>query len=264
MKNLKELEKYFNFIKDEDTKNTVKRVYDKVNYVKKNYNPIMTEFINPYIVGLCIPIINNNDIKLKLFPSFDYSERKVLILYPEYFEDINENDFITAIKIKNKSKFKKLTHKDYLGSIMSLGIDRSKIGDIYVNDYFADVVIHKDICDYILYNLDQIGHNKIEIQEIDLENIDYRESEHEILNIISSSLRLDSIVKNIVNKSREISCNMIKSKLIKVNFTICDKTIYQICENDIISISKYGRYRISKCNDTTKSGRFKVEVKHYI
>ncbi len=261
---MKNFDKYYDFIKDEDTKNSVRKIADKANYVSKNYMAAVTEFTNPYVADLCIPIIKNYNIKYKPFPSFLHGERKVFILYPEFLEDIDVNEFVTALRIFNKSKFKKLNHKDYLGSLMSLGIDRNKTGDIYVYDDYADIILHEDISDYIMYNLDKIGHNKIEVEKIKIDDVNFKEQEHVILNITSSSMRLDNIVKHITNTSRETASNMVKSGNIKVNWQVEERTARELLENDMISVSRYGRFKIYRHNGLTKSGKNKIEIKHYV
>lgn len=261
---MKNFEKYYDFIKDEETKNSVRRIAEKALQANKKFVAAVTEFTNPYIAELSLPTIKNYDIKFEIFPSFEYSERKVFVLYPEYLESIEKNEFIAGIRVYNRSKFKKLSHKDYLGALMSLGIARNKIGDIYVYDNYADIVLHNDISDYILYNLDKIGHNKIEAEKISLDEINYKEQEHVIMNITSSSLRIDNIVKHITNKSRETASGMVKSGNVKINWQVEERISSEVKENDMISISRYGRYKISGFFGLTKSGKLKIEIKHYI
>ncbi|WMJ75989.1 MULTISPECIES: RNA-binding protein [unclassified Sedimentibacter] len=261
---MKNFEKYYDFIKDEETRNSVRRIAEKSLHVSKKFVVAVTEFTNPYIAELSLPTIKNYDIKFEIFPSFEYSERKVFVLYPDYLDNIEKNEFVTGIRIYNRSKFKKLNHKDYLGALMSLGIARNKTGDIYVYDNYADIVLHNDISDYILYNLDKIGHNKIEAEKISLDEINYKEQEHVIMNITSSSLRIDNIVKHITNKSREAASGMIKSGNVKINWQVEERVSSEVKENDMISISRYGRYKISGLFGLTKSGKLKIEIKHYI
>jgi len=261
---MKNLDKYYDFIRDEETKNTVKKISDKALYVNKNYIPVTTEFINPYVAELSVPILNIIDVKFEIFPSYEYCERKVLILFPEFCGQIDVNDFISALRIKNKSKFKILCHKDYLGSIMSLGIDRNKTGDIYVYEDYADLIVHSDIIDYLVYNLETIGKNKIEIEKINISDVHFKEQEHQLLNINCSSMRLDNIIKHLTNKSRDIAGDIVKSKNVKINWQVIDKVSHLTEEGDLISISKFGRFKISKILGQTKSGKYKIEIKHYI
>lgn len=257
-------EKYYEFIRDDETKSSVKKISDKISYVIKNYTSAITEFINPYVAELSFPILNSFDIKFELFPSYEHCERKVFILYPDFFDKPDCNEFLAGLRIINKSKFKVLNHKDYLGSIMSLGIDRNKTGDIYVYDEFADIVIHNDIADYVIYNLEKIGTNKIEIEKIKISDISYKEQQYIVMNINSSSMRLDNILKHIINKSRETAVNIIKSGDVKVNYQVDDKVSRIIEEGNMLSVSKYGRFKISKNLGTTKSGKYKIEIKHYV
>lgn len=261
---MKNREKCYDFIRDDETKNIVKKLSDKAFYASKNFIIVTTEFINPYVAELVLPIINSFDIKFEIFPSYQHCERKVLVLFPEFWEPVDYNEYIVGLRIKNKSKFKMLSHKDYLGSIMSLGIDRNKTGDIYVYDDYADIIVHSDIADYIISNLDIIGRNKIAIEKINVSEVNFKEQEHILLNINSSSMRLDNIVKHIINKSRDFASDVIKSGDVKINWQVVDKVSNTVEEGDMISISKYGRFRISKCMGTTKSGKNKIEVKHYI
>lgn len=261
---MKDFDKYYDFIKDDETKNSVRKIADKILYVNKNYTTAVTEFTNPYVAELCLPIIKNYDVKFEIFPSFEHGERKVFVLYPDYLETIDKGEFITGLRVNNRSKFKMLNHKDYLGALMSLGVDRNKTGDIFVYENYADIVLHSDISDYILYNLDKIGHNKIEVEKIKADNVNFKEQEHVIINITSSSMRIDNIVKHIINKSREISSEMVRASNVKVNWQVEEKISAEIKENDMISISRYGRYKISKLSGLTKSGKYKVEIKHYV
>lgn len=259
---MKNFEKYYDFIKDEETKNEVKKIDDKAKYVSKNFISVTSDFINPYVADISVPVINNYDIKFGLFPSYEYGERKVFILYPDFIDIIDEDEFIVGLRIRNKSKFKKLNHKDYLGAIMSLGIDRNKTGDIYVYDDYADVLIHKDISDYIFYNLEKIWHNKIEIEIIKIDDVNYKEQEYELLNIVSSSLRLDNVVKHLMNKSREIASDIIRGENVKINWQVEDRISTLLEENDLLSIKRYGRFKIQAIS-TNKNGKYRLEVKRY-
>lgn len=261
---MKNFDKYYDFIRDEETKNTVRKIADKAMHVNKNYTSAITEFINPFVAELCLPLIKNFNIKYELFPSFEQGERKVFILYPDYLDSVEIGEFIVGLRINNCSKFKVLSHKDYLGALMSLGIDRNKTGDIYVYDDYADIVMHSDISDYIIYNLEKIGHNKVKAEIIDVNSVNYKEQEHEILNITSSSMRLDNIVKHITNKSREIASDMVRAGNVKINWQVEEKVATEIKEQDMISISRYGRFKISNLSGLTKSGKYKIEIKHYV
>lgn len=261
---MKDFEKYYDFIRDEETRNSVKRLSDKIKFVCKNFSPAITEFINPYVAELCMPLINYNGIKFELFPSYEHGERKVFVLYPDFYVDIDKDDYVSGLRIKNKSRFKLLSHKDYLGALMSLGIDRNKTGDIYVYEDYADIVIHRDISDYVFSNMDKIGSNKIEAEQIGIDEVRYKEQEYVFLNINTSSMRLDNIVKHVTNKSREDAALIVKSGAVKINWQPEDKVSADVKEGDMLSIKRYGRFKIIKNEGVTKSGKHRLKIKHYV
>ncbi len=260
---MKDFNKYYDFIADDETKLLVKKIADKANLVSKNCISLSTDFVNQNVIGYSIPIINSCDVNYKLFPNYEHSERKSLILYPNFTDTIDEKDYIRALRINNKSKFKELDHNNYLGSIMSLGIERSKIGDIYVHNNYADIICQADICDVILYGLEKVGNNKVEIEEININDIDYKEPDYVLLTINTTSMRLDNIVKSLINKSRDISTDIIKSGDVKVNFEVEDKVSSLLKKGDLLSIRRYGRFFIYNECGNTKSGKIKLEIKHY-
>ena len=260
---MKDFNKYYDFIADDETKLLVKKIADKANLVSKNFISLSTEFVNQNVIDYSIPIINSCEVNYKLFPNYEHSERKSLILYPSFMDVIEENEYIKALRINNKSKFRELDHNNYLGSIMSLGIDRSKIGDIYVHDNYADIICQADISDVILYGLEKVGNNKVEIDEISIKDVDFKEPDNVILTISATSMRLDNIVKAIINKSRDISADLIKSGDVKVNYVVEDKASSLLKKGDLLSIRRFGRFLIYNECGNTKSGKIKLEVKHY-
>lgn len=260
---MKDFTKYYDFITDEDTRLSVRKIADKALLASKNCSILSTDFVNQNVIDYSIPILNNFDINYKLFPNYEHSERKSLILYPSFEDNIDESQFITALRISNRSKFKELDHSNYLGSLMSLGIERSKIGDIYVHDNYADVICHADLADTIIYNLEQVGRNKVEIEKIDIEAVSYKEPEFVLLSINVSSMRLDNIVKALINKSRDTGTDLIKAGDVKLNFILEEKASTLLKKGDLLSIRRHGRFFINSENGNTKSGKIRLEVKHY-
>lgn len=260
---MKNINKYIEHINDQQAKITVKKLIDKINYVKKNYSDVVTDFMNPYEVSICLPLLENNTIQYIAYPKYEESERKVFVIFPDFYNEIKIDDYICGIRIENKSKYKSLIHKDYLGVIMSQGIERNKVGDIYVHEGYADVVIQNEITEYLLYNINKIGRNKIEIKKIKTNEINYKEQDYILLNITVSSLRLDNIVKALTKKSRDYSVNKIKVGDIQVNWKEITKTSYNINVADMISIRHYGRYKVDQIIGITKSGRHKIRIKYY-
>ncbi len=94
----------------------------------KNYDVKSTEFLNPYEVKNAVAILNStNEIKYSVDGGYEQAERSTVFIYPFYMEYEDIEDTLRFLQIEGNFKFKNISHKDYLGSILSLGIKREKL-----------------------------------------------------------------------------------------------------------------------------------------
>ena len=166
--------KLTNHIKDIDLKNKMFQIIDKANSSMKNYDVKNSDFLNPYEVKNAIDILNSNkDIKYSVDGGYDEAERSMIFIYPFYMEYEDIENTLRFIQIEGNFKFKSISHKDYLGSLMNLGIKREKVGDIIIHENFCQVIVSSDICDFISMNLEKVSRNNVKVKEISKEEIIY-------------------------------------------------------------------------------------------
>ena len=135
-----------NHLKDIDLKNKMYQIIDKANSCMRNYDVKCSDFLNPYEVKNAIDILNSNkDIKYTVDGGYDEAERSVIFMYPFYMEYEDIENTLRFIQIEGNFKFKSISHKDYLGSLMNLGIKREKVGDIIIHENFCQVIVSSDI-----------------------------------------------------------------------------------------------------------------------
>lgn len=183
-----------------------------------------------------------------------------LAAHPEILEEIP----IRAIKISG-SGFKSLTHRDFMGGILSLGIDRAVVGDIaVVSEAEAVVFVHERIKNYILTELTKIGRDGVKTTEIPLDPAFVIPRSYEIIDAAVASMRLDAVVKAVCGKSREISAEMVKQGLVTLSYKENCDTSAEVREGDILSVRGYGKYLVGDITGQTKSGRIKLKLKKYI
>lgn len=251
-----------NHIKDVELKNKIYKVIDKAIGVLKNHDYRYSEFLNPYELKNAISALNAiDDIKYSVYGGYDKAERKLVYIYPFYVNEDDLNKPIKAIKISGNFKFRKISHRDYLGSLLGLGIKREKIGDILIHENFCQVVVCEDICDYIVLNLAKVGNNTVNVEEIDVSNLIYSEPEYKEVNFTASSDRLDAVISGIYNISRQESSQYINSERVFVDYEKITSISKNIKENSIISVRGKGRAIVSQIGDYTKKGRLKVKAK---
>ena len=249
-------------IRDIDLKNKMFKIIDKLNGTLKNYDVRSSDFLNPFEVENAIAILNSTDeLKYTVDGGYEKSERKVVFIYPFYmnYEDIEET--LRFIQIEGNFKFKLISHKDYLGSLLNLGIKREKVGDIIIHENFCQVIVSNDICDFILMNLEKVARNNVKLKEISREEIIYNPPNFKEISFTVSSSRLDCIISGLYNISRQESSKLINAEKVQVNYekvTSCSK---EIKSGSLISVRGKGRSKIINIGELTKKGKIKVQGK---
>ncbi len=194
---------------------------------------------------------------------FLFPERKVAVFYPEGEDEPDDLPF-ECIKISPVSpRFSEnLTHRDYLGAIMNLGITRAMIGDIVIKDLDAYCFVLKKISPYICENLTTVRHTTVSAAPFDGEE-GFPEPEYEEMTGSLSSLRLDSITVLCARLSRTKAAALITAERVFINGRLETSASKNVGEGDIISIRGIGKFRIASVGGTTKKGRTIVTVYKY-
>lgn len=191
-----------------------------------------------------------------------YSEKQLVVFTPKNFDCSTLEKVVTYFKIDACNKFKIIQHKDFLGTIMSLGLKRETLGDIIVKDNVGYCVATNDIFNILKSNLSQINTIPITISIITTTEIPQLEFKEMIDTV--SSFRLDSIVASIVNSSRNISTNLIEDGDVLVNYNVEKSKNKIVSIGSIITIRRKGKFILEKNLGESKKGKFKILIKQYI
>lgn len=157
----------------------------------------------------------------------------------------------------------KLGHRDYLGAIMNLGIERSVIGDIFVKDTTAYVFCVDRIAQYIADNLDKIRHTNVKCT-IEKGKIEAVAPEKKAVSVVVSSERIDAVVAKLYNMSRSQSIEHFREKKVMVNGRVMENNSYSMKPADVISVRGYGKFIFMGVENETKKGRLKVQLMQYV
>ena len=198
-----------------------------------------------------------------LFGGHERAERKILGVFPDWEEpDIREFP-IKLIKITNSFK-NTFSHRDYLGSLMGLGIERDRIGDIIVADDGGYVFLHESVTEYVLANLKKIGSHGVKVSLVDGEDFEFPEPKFAIISVIAASQRLDALVAAAANISRSKAASLIDHELVSINHRpACDLSA-RVAEGDLLSVRGFGRFLVDKISGQTRSGRLHISIKKYL
>ena len=155
-----------------------------------------------------------------------------------------------------------LTHRDYLGALMNLGIGRENLGDIFVKDKRGYVFCLERIAEYILDNLSQVRHTQVKLRILNIfeENI---KKEIEEMAILSASERIDGVISKIYNFSRSQSMELFRAKKIYVNSRLCENNSYQLKVTDTVSVRGFGKFVYEGIQYETKKGKLSIKIGIY-
>lgn len=205
-------------------------VLDKLNAcINKNYIQT-TKFLSENEIRLSIDLLKSyTSSSYILWGGWNNAKRKIIIFLPCY---IDKEEFIHNINIQDPLKYLRLklpkgftlSHRDYLGSLMSLGIERSVIGDILSYDNGCDIILLENMLSYIQENFTKAGNVSFKSKVLS----DYKQLTIPKINILESkfilsSLRLDCYISTVFKTSRSKAQELIKSGLVYINNSVENK-----------------------------------------
>ncbi|MGL5540788.1 MAG: RNA-binding protein [Erysipelotrichaceae bacterium] len=168
---------------------------------------------------------------------------------------------IVLLKATYNPKYQSLSHRDLLGALMGLGIERDSFGDLIVQEDCLYVWVHTSVRAYVEQNLTQIGRVQVQFAESE-DQVDKIHDLEEYTKIVAT-LRLDAIVAALTSLSREKAKMLIKNGLVKLNYATIED-VSKLCNNNSdISIRGYGRFIYRGVVTTTKKDNVVISVAKY-
>ena len=199
-----------------------------------------------------------------LYGGYDDAERRVMIFLPDYYDELPaEDDPLAVLHITVPKGSRRLNHRDYLGSILALGIDRSLVGDILVRDDGADILVLKNMADYFLTNYDKAANVTLKAELLAVSELTFKPSVLSEVKDTVASLRLDNLVSSAFHLSRTKAQEAVKGGIVFVNGLQCIKPDYMMSEGDKLVLRGSGKAVLSEIGKTTKKDRIFITLSVY-
>lgn len=248
-------------LSDED-KLLAGRIVDSIDACREKYVNRFTFFLNEHEQSLCTKVLASECFEDYLFfGGYEGAQRCILGMFAPY----SEHD-ISAFPIKAVSfsfrKTDRLTHRDFLGCLMSQGINRNTVGDIIVSEGQAVVFICDSVADSAL-SLEKIGRTGVKTVE-GMNGITMPEQKYSSTEGTVASLRLDSVLSVALRLSREKAVALIRSGSVQVNYEVIDLSDRKLSQGDVFSAKGYGKYTLAEIGQVTKKDRIHIKVNKYI
>ena len=194
----------------------------------------------------------------------------MLIIYPEKLTEEmarkNHNKIISIIKIKLPNDLEdEYDHRRYLGAIIKLGIDRGKVGDIFVRNLGADIIVQNEVVNFLMQSLPQLTRfQSAEISEHSIDELQDTEVQKQEISSVVISLRLDNIVSVLARTSRSKAVEIIDQERVFVNYRLETKPSKVVKVGDTITIRGKGKFEFKEIAGNTKKGRYVVKIDKYV
>lgn len=176
-----------------------------------------------------------------------------------------EEEFpIVCIKITPliKKFSDEFSHRDFLGALMNLGIDRSTIGDIFLQENEGYVYCLESISDYIAESLDRVKHTHIKCEKIK-DSLRFIKDEGKTLEITVTSDRIDVVVSGVYHISRSESLSCFEKGIVYVNGRLCTSNAKSLKEGDVVNVRGMGKFAYLGTQRITKKDKCRISVQVY-
>jgi RNA-binding protein YlmH len=230
--------------------------------VEDRYAPKLTDFLDPRQRFIVEAIVQQSvDLKIYTNGLFGKAERQRMLIAPSYYEAVEDDFQIEIYSVSYPSKFVQLRHPDVLGALLSIGLDRSKFGDIRIAENTVQFALATEIVDYVRAHLVSIGKVKVHIEQLAEETpMIQNEEQWQENSCTVSSMRLDVVLATLANISRQKSQSLISAGKVKVNWTVREGVAFELQEGDIISARGFGRFKVIMSEGRTKKDKIRLQV----
>ncbi len=253
---------------DAEEKLTLARVLDQWERCRDRNIPTATNFLTPQEQCLTRTLLQQlgaaEDVSFA--GGYTDAERRIALFLPDYLDEstyaCDEEYPICAVRCTYRAEDKP-THRDFLGSLMGLGIRRDMIGDILVTQESCDILLRREILPFVLQNYTGAGRTHLQVTRLSPENLHIPEQKRQEIRDTVATLRLDSLIASAFRLSRTKAADLIRSGRVEVNWRMCDKTDRMCSEGDVFTARGLGKCTLASVGGLSKKGRITIRLERY-
>lgn len=242
------------------------RVLDKLELARTRGVPARTAFLSPGERGAVEALIAASGHPRRLFfGGYEGAERTVCLFLPDWQEpeEALADPPVAALRCAFPAG-SGLSHRDFLGSILGLGITREKVGDLLVGETCCDVLVLPELTEFLLLNLESAGRVRLKTAPISLEELAPPQVQVKTVRDTVSTLRLDAVMASGFSLSRGRAAELIAAGKVQLNHRECAKGDRIVARGDVISCRGLGKCKVKEVGGLSKKGRTVIELERYV
>lgn len=224
--------------------------------------PCFLGFLDESEAAVCEDLLERQrDASFLFWGGYEEAERKLLGLFPDYLEPDPAHFPLVPLTFTFREE-DRLSHRDFLGSFMALGVERDVVGDILVGQGRCVAFVRREMEGYFLQNLRKIGRTGVRVVSGAEEPLPLEREFLELSGVVASQ-RLDCLVALLCRTSREKAADLITSGFVMRNHREVLSISERVEERDILSVRKHGKFIIDRLGPLTSKGRLSVQCRKY-
>lgn len=191
---------------------------------------------------------------------YSEAERKILCLHGDAGKDAAPR--FGCLFLEAMGEHGALTHRDYLGALLSLGVKRECVGDIVTCDAGAYVFLLDTVAPLVREELCRVGRCSVRVRGAQAGELP-QQSQRPLCKVSIASLRLDALLAAMLHISRADAAGLVKSGAVEINHVPTASIHAEVYENDTFSIRGYGKYHLGEIGSQSRKGRIFVSYYEY-
>lgn len=261
---MKDKDKLIRYFEAAGSGDDARRMLDLAEQVMRGRPYKVSDFMSP--AGLTIADAvkaNYPNMEIRFNGGYEGAERiRIAFVNADFVGTV---DFgIVALKVSWDPRFRLLTHRDVLGSLMGLGIERDQLGDIIMVNGGAQILATEAMAEYVQQNFTKIAMVTVTTEIIDSTEIQPKEERIKEIKTTVASMRLDAVASSGFSVSRTKLADAVNAGLIQVNWKPAKGPAQEVKAGDIISMRGRGRMVVDSVTGISRKGRIGIFLKRYM
>ena len=206
---------------------------------------------------------------------YESAERKRMYALPDYIlgqEDAVRDELLgetfaaslVPLLVKG-SGYRELYHRDYLGAVLNLGVERDAIGDLCViSKNEALLFCDRTMADFLKTELARVANDAVSLGDVTLpQDFDGGREFMPVSDTVAWP-RADAVVAALCNLSRERAQALFRAGLVEIDYEPLEKYDRDVAAGAVIAVRGHGKFIVRSLSDKTKKGRFRLLADRYV
>ncbi|HPE16856.1 MAG TPA: YlmH/Sll1252 family protein [Oscillospiraceae bacterium] len=252
--------------KNEDERLLAARILDQLDACLRKNVPTHTHFLSGGEQLVAERLLGAAGHPKSVFwGGFEGAERRVLFFLPDYLDapPRGESSPIGGLRASFPPDAG-LSHRDFLGAVLSLGITREKLGDLLVEEDCCHILLLRDVLPYLLENFEKSGRARLHLAEEDPAALTPPVPKTHTVRDTVATLRLDSVVASGFSLPRGRAAALVTSQKVTLNHAPCEKADRAVSEGDVITVRGLGKCVLREVGGTSRKGRICIVLERWL